>query len=193
MRQLRVVTTTDNEQIATRIAEIVEAKLRGGAEEKPLPPLRLTQKKVISFYWWKGRVANDEEFHISFDCEENLYHSLKIAEAIANVHNYEIPMILAIDREEGETAAPSSSSPSYWKGSVKGTRKLATEWVQSRLVACAQLGADGSMDVKTTDRAKRERRMESKSIAWSPVVHGNAAYLEWVDDAVRVPMEGGWG
>eukprot|EP00939_MAST-03C_sp_MAST-3C-sp1_P001548 g1548.t1 len=159
--------------------------------------------KATSVYWWKGRVENDEEFRISFDCDAEMYRSSGIAEAIAKVHNYEVPMILAIREEEEE-----EEEASYWKGTFETASgeealAIATELVRARLVACAQIaGVSGSTrmiraDLKTTDGIKRDGRIQSilakaigkdgpPVVSWSPVAHGNAAYLRWIDDEIRM-------
>mgnify|MGYP001343428987 CR=1 FL=1 len=53
---------------------------------------------IKSIYWWKGKVEEAEEWYCIMKSTKNLYK--KIEEAIANLHPYELPEIIATGIED---------------------------------------------------------------------------------------------
>lgn len=99
----------------------------------------------------------------------------------------------------GEAVAGNEADAVHWKGIISGGAQastLASALAASRLVACAQVAADGTLHVKTV-RAAREpvdgvvaataaaAGVSKMPVEWRPIV-GNAAYLEWVTAETKV-------
>lgn len=53
--------------------------------------------KILSAYWWEGRLRDEEEWLVSFKTVESRWHALE--KAIKDAHPYEVPMILALPVE----------------------------------------------------------------------------------------------
>lgn len=85
--------------------------------------------------------------------------------------------------------AGSADDAPYWKGVLaEGGSALAESLASSRLVACAQVGGDGALAVKTTAKAKGAVDKLAPAIRWTPIV-GNVDYLEWLDAETREAAE----
>ena len=120
-------------------------------------------------------MQHDEERRLSFSTE------LPLSEVIAKIgaeHNYDVPMLIA-DSADDATTCP------YLKGTLsQATPELAEKLAASRLVACAQVTAGGSLAVKTTQKARPAVEKLVPEVAWS-AIDGNAPYLEWLDTETR--------
>uniref|UniRef100_A0A7S2N6D7 Uncharacterized protein n=1 Tax=Haptolina brevifila TaxID=156173 RepID=A0A7S2N6D7_9EUKA len=165
-RLLRVTTTTD-----TKLAE--EALHTAIAD---LSATEMTSEVVSSYYWWDGGVQNDEEVRLSFTTEQSLEATLA---KIGSAHNYDVPMIIA---DSSDVTSP------YWKGlfnvDVGRATELADVLVKGRLVACAQVTADGSVALKTTAKAKVAVEKIVETVTWVPI-EGNKPYMDWLDEETR--------
>lgn len=81
-----VLSTYPDEQTATKIAnEIVQLKLAAC--------VNIT--KIRSFYWWKGKIEDSNEYLLIFKSIDTNAKALK--EAITKSHPYEVPEIVEID------------------------------------------------------------------------------------------------
>eukprot|EP00316_Scyphosphaera_apsteinii_P025767 CAMPEP_0119321648 /NCGR_PEP_ID=MMETSP1333-20130426/55978_1 /TAXON_ID=418940 /ORGANISM="Scyphosphaera apsteinii, Strain RCC1455" /LENGTH=135 /DNA_ID=CAMNT_0007328661 /DNA_START=107 /DNA_END=511 /DNA_ORIENTATION=+ len=127
-----IITTTDNPEAEQHIVTAVRNSLQA----------EVRAETIMSYYWWDGKVQNDAERRLSFDTS----HAFETAmDVVSKAHNYDVPMIITAVSEGGE----------HWKGTIApATAELAAALAGSRLVACAQLDADGSLAVKTTAEAK---------------------------------------
>jgi uncharacterized protein involved in tolerance to divalent cations len=162
---LRVTTTTDTEEAERKLLASID--LLGGKEVK--------NERIQSFYWWEGKVQNDEERRLSFSVDKPFSDVL---EQVGSAHNYDVPMIIA-DSVGEETP--------YWKGELtpaEGGGQLAESLAASRLVACAQVAPDGALAVKTTAKAKAAVDKLAPSISWTPIL-GNKPYVDWLDAETR--------
>jgi len=52
-----------------------------------------------SFYWWEGKVQNDEECTVLFKTRKDLF--TKLEEKIKPLHSYDCPCIIALPLEHG--------------------------------------------------------------------------------------------
>ncbi len=55
--------------------------------------------KVSSFYWWEGKIEEDEEALLIIKTREELFEKLK--EAVLDVHPYDVPEIISIPIQKG--------------------------------------------------------------------------------------------
>ena len=55
--------------------------------------------QIQSYYFWNGKIQNDEEFLLLIKTGKNLFNSVK--ERIEKLHPYEIPEIISIDITTG--------------------------------------------------------------------------------------------
>lgn len=86
--------TAPSREEACRIGRLlVENRLAGCVNVIP---------SVDSFYWWKGRLANDQEAVIIAKTLPSLKGPL--ADLVRNVHPYEVPAILFFEVEVGNEA-----------------------------------------------------------------------------------------
>lgn len=83
---IQVVTTTDNREVADKIASSV-------LEQRLAACVQISN--CMSMYRWQGKVERAEEFTCLIKSREDLYPELK--KAIRSVHNYEVPEILATE------------------------------------------------------------------------------------------------
>ncbi|MGB9823546.1 MAG: divalent-cation tolerance protein CutA [Candidatus Hydrothermia bacterium] len=81
---VQVITTTNNEEVAKKIAQILLEKKLAGCVQIIGP--------INSLYWWKGKIEEDKEFLIFIKSSKSLYK--EIEKEIKAVHNYEVPEIL---------------------------------------------------------------------------------------------------
>ena len=174
MSALRVTTTTDAPAAEQELVSCIE-KL---GDSSPFI------ETITSFYWWEGKVQNDEERRLSFTTEAALD---TVLEAIGKSHNYDVPMIIA---EAIGKSHSSDASSAYWKGLIAQSDDtgLAERLAASRLVACAQVAPDGALAVKTTSKAKAAVEKLAPSVEWVPIV-GNAPYMDWLDAETREAAE----
>ena len=92
MRAVVVLTTVGTEEQANRIAEeLVERRLSCCVNIVP---------GIRSVYRWKGEICRDGEMMLVIKTSRELFPAL--AEAIAELHSYELPEILAFRVETGE-------------------------------------------------------------------------------------------
>ena len=113
---------------------------------------------------------------------------------VAAAHNYDVPMIVGETVGAGVDAA---SDAQHWKGTIAGgaqANSLASSLAASRLVACAQVSADGTVAVKTVHAAiplvqkavqTAVGAADAPPIQWVPIV-GNEDYLKWVTEETKV-------
>ena len=87
----------------------------------------------------------------------------------------------------------------HWKGVIAAGERataLASSLAASRLVACAQVSADGTLAMKTVkaaiapidsrvQRDANEAGMAPPAITWTPIL-GNVPYLEWVSTETKI-------
>ncbi len=84
-----VMTTTDNYEVAKKIANVVL--------NKRLAACVNIISNVNSLYWWKGNVVNSEEYLIIMKTREELIEKLK--SEVLVMHNYEVAEFIAIPIE----------------------------------------------------------------------------------------------
>lgn len=186
----RVVTTTNDVEVETKIKDaVVSSKMLEGQCDVTCEPIK-------SYYWWEDKIQTDDEvshfvasppmhlmvnliidhahcaqIRISFETSSTFQ---KVLEVVSGCHNYKVPMIIAESNDSAST---------HWKGEIEhGSEELATELLQLRLVACAQLSNEGNLVLKTqaTARAPIETRLGNRvKVQWAPIT-GNTAYLDWL-------------
>jgi periplasmic divalent cation tolerance protein len=83
---IQVFTTTDTKENARQIAKKVV--------EKNLAACAQIIGPILSIFWWKNNINEEEEWLIIIKSKKNLYDDLE--HAIMKVHKYEIPEILAV-------------------------------------------------------------------------------------------------
>jgi periplasmic divalent cation tolerance protein len=83
---IQVSTTTDKREDAERISKaIVENRLAACVQ---------ITGPIISIYWWKDSIEENEEWRLIIKTRNNLYP--KLEQAIKNFHPYEVPEIVAV-------------------------------------------------------------------------------------------------
>lgn len=83
---IQVVTTTETKDDARRVARaLVESRL--AACVQILGP-------IVSTYWWKGEIAEAEEYMCVVKTRQDLFTSVEAA--IKTVHPYDVPEILSM-------------------------------------------------------------------------------------------------
>lgn len=89
-----VLTTAGSEDQAEAIARmLVEKRLAACVNVAP---------QIKSFYRWKGKVVEDEEFLLVIKTKAGLFDRLR--EAIREIHSYEMPDILLLPIAAGDPA-----------------------------------------------------------------------------------------
>jgi len=88
---IQVVTTTDSQESAKRIADAA-VKDRLAACAQIVGP-------ILSTYWWEGKVEEAQEWLVILKSRRDLY--AKIEETVCAVHPYDVPEILAVPVEAG--------------------------------------------------------------------------------------------
>ena len=83
---IQVVTTTDNREVADRIAS-------SALEQQLAACVQISN--CMSMYRWKGKIERTEEYICAIKSRTDLYSELK--KTIRSVHNYEVPEILATE------------------------------------------------------------------------------------------------
>ena len=83
---IQVETTTDNREVADKIASSV-------LEQQLAACVQIST--CLSMYRWKGKVERADEFICVMKSRADLYSDLK--QAIRGVHNYEVPEIIATE------------------------------------------------------------------------------------------------
>lgn len=178
---LRITTTTD--------ARDAVAKIVAAAQEAQLAT-DVMSEEIRSFYWWDGAVQDDPETRLSFDTSAAFD---QVVSVVGAAHNYDVPMIV------GEDSNSRDLTVEHWKGVIHAgalATDLASALAASRLVACAQVAADGTLVVKTVKEAidpvaarvtgtAAKAGVAAPGIAWAPIL-GNAPYLEWVTTETQV-------
>ncbi|MGD8376002.1 MAG: divalent-cation tolerance protein CutA [Acidobacteriota bacterium] len=89
---LRVLTTTDREDHAGRIAEELVGR-RLAACVNIIPRIR-------SVYRWKGEVARDEEFLLLCKTRPDRFEDLRAA--VRGIHTYDCPEVIAVPVTAGD-------------------------------------------------------------------------------------------
>ena len=88
---IQITTTTDNEELAMKIA--------GKLVEKKIAACTQVSGPITSIYEWKGKIENTREWYCVIKTRKNLYQ--KVEEAIKALHTYEVPEIIALPILEG--------------------------------------------------------------------------------------------
>lgn len=94
MSAIVVVTTVGNEEQANALAREIVAR-RQAACVNIVPGVR-------SVYRWQGKICQDGELLLVIKTQASEFDG--IAETIREIHNYELPEILAFDVERGEAS-----------------------------------------------------------------------------------------
>lgn len=81
-----VFTTTNDESIARKIAVTLL--------QRRLCACTQIISTVRSFYWWKGKIEEDNEFLLILKSDKSIFN--KLSEVIREIHNYSVPEIVAI-------------------------------------------------------------------------------------------------
>jgi periplasmic divalent cation tolerance protein len=81
-----VQTSSNSQEGAQKIADAIIARR--------LAACCWVSGPMVSTYWWKGRVDQEQEWACSFKTQKDLYRDIE--QAIKEVHSYEVPEIVAI-------------------------------------------------------------------------------------------------
>ncbi len=103
---LLVLTTVPSEETASQIA-------RNLVEERLAACVTFSSPSQ-SFYWWEGKINQDQEFMLFIKTREDLYSELE--KKLKELHPYSVPEILAFRITRG--------SESYLNWLEKETKKL---------------------------------------------------------------------
>ena len=88
---IQIVTTTDSEELAGKIAHsLVEQRLAGCVQV--LGP-------ITSVYRWRGQIEKAQEWQCLVKTRQGLYEAVE--KAIKAIHPYETPEIIALPIESG--------------------------------------------------------------------------------------------
>lgn len=91
MPYITVLTTTDSEERAERLARaVVEARAAACAQ---------IDGPVRSVYWWEGEVQAEREWRITFKAPAGRYEAVEAA--IKSAHTYDTPEIISFTVERG--------------------------------------------------------------------------------------------
>ncbi|MDA8163002.1 MAG: divalent-cation tolerance protein CutA [Desulfobacteraceae bacterium] len=83
---IKVITTTENEEDARRIAkDLVEKRLCACAQ---------VSGPITSYYWWDGAVQSSTEWQCAAKAPAQNYKDIE--RAILKIHPYKLPQIIAI-------------------------------------------------------------------------------------------------
>ncbi|MFH1715621.1 MAG: divalent-cation tolerance protein CutA [Elusimicrobiota bacterium] len=55
--------------------------------------------KILSYYWWEGKVVNDEEALLVIKTAEPALD--KLIQTLKAIHSYDVPEIIALEIEKG--------------------------------------------------------------------------------------------
>ena len=83
---IQVETTTDSREVADKIASSVLDKQLAACVQL---------RNCVSMFRWQGKIERADEFICVMKSRTDLYQDLK--EAIREVHNYEVPEIIATE------------------------------------------------------------------------------------------------
>lgn len=84
---VQVVTTTDSEQEAQRLAE--------GLVQQRLVACVQVDGPIRSTFWWQGEAATEQEWRVTIKTSTDRYP--QVASWLASNHSYDVPEILATD------------------------------------------------------------------------------------------------
>jgi len=84
---IQVVTTTDSQEVAGQIAEVLISRRLAACVQISGP--------ITSQYYWEGRVEKSQEWLCTAKTRQELFP--RIEAAIQEAHNYDVPEILAND------------------------------------------------------------------------------------------------
>ena len=90
-RFMVVITTTDNREVALRLAEEL-------VKERLVACVQIFEN-VTSIYWWKEKMERAEEFVLLLKTKEEVYE--KVERRIKELHNYTTPEVIALVIERG--------------------------------------------------------------------------------------------
>lgn len=185
-------TTTADKAAADRITSAVVGKFGARIDE-------IRTANIRSYYWWDGGVQDEAE--VRGDINSGVPFA-ELRDAIARVHPYDVPMIIA--EAPVELLQGSQPAARYVRGvfelvglmALDGTpERVADSLVAKRLVACAQVETSKNPEVarlafKTVVCHRDEitqivRRSAGPrlSLDWVPIF-GNQPYLDWIDENV---------
>lgn len=94
MKFLQVITTTDSEKSADKIAEVLL--------EKHLSACVQIIGPIVSRYWWRGKVEEAREYLCLIKTREEVYE--EVEKVIKEVHPYEVPEVIAFPIALGNPA-----------------------------------------------------------------------------------------
>jgi len=90
--KLVILTTTDKEDIADRIANVlVERQLAACVNLLPLG---------VSIYRWKEKICRDREYMLLIKTSAHLFNEVR--DVIKELHTYELPEVIALPIAVGE-------------------------------------------------------------------------------------------
>jgi periplasmic divalent cation tolerance protein len=93
MKRIQVITTTDKEKVAARIAEaLVRERLAACVQAWP----------ITSTFPWRGKLTVGKEWILLIKARSPDYK--RIEKEIARMHNYELPEIIALPILKGSRA-----------------------------------------------------------------------------------------
>lgn len=87
-----VLTTCNSSEISTLIADTLVSKKLAACVN--------IIKGVESVYQWQGNIEHDEEFLLLIKTQKSLFSQIK--NTIQELHDYELPEIIAVPIEAGE-------------------------------------------------------------------------------------------
>ena len=181
MPLLRVSTTVDSSASEAAVTAAIKG-LAGLAD--------LKREEIESYYWWEGKVQNDDEVRLSWTTEAALD---EVVRTVGAAHSYDVPMIIAHGDEPAADRRHCKGVVAVGGAPQLSAAALAAALAESRLVACAQVSKlDGALAVKTVADAKAavEALVRGRAAAaggaaveveWTGIV-GNAPYLQWLEE-----------
>ena len=89
---IMVFNTCDSAEIATSIAEMLVSKKLAACVN--------IVNNIDSVYEWQGKIEHNKEILLIIKTQKSLFAEVK--SAIQEVHNYELPEIIAVSIEAGE-------------------------------------------------------------------------------------------
>ena len=85
-----MITTCGTREDAYRLARLVV--------ERRLAACSQVSGPITSFYWWEGKLEEDQEFQVKFKLPASLCQ--KTEDFIREVHPYELPQIIALQADK---------------------------------------------------------------------------------------------
>lgn len=87
MKYIQIITSVNNKKVAYKIVkELLKEKIAGCCQI--IGP-------VESYYWWEGKIENNNEWLIFIKTEKKKFE--KVKEKIKEIHPYQIPEIISFE------------------------------------------------------------------------------------------------